>query len=407
MTFTVESKHAVSAGGDVPAGAEASYENTYNKGTVRKDDVATLTLTGLGGITIDKVDISMRSNKAAGAGTVTVKADGKALTTKSGSFKDWAGAFDKDNFHTIPIYSSSCTGVKTLEIQVTGSENSLWLNQFIIRYQQAPPRTVTLRNGTYTYAVMTEKQGGAGVVLPVLKDTAEWYFAGWSENHFYEIQTRPTILPATTLYQPVRDCTLWAVYSASTGTDDVIVTDPESGVYMYANLDEHFYYAMTGTPKDGIIGNGYIDTSNKEQYYSFSFNASLDIVYITHMLTGTPIGYSGTQMAAVSSPWSVYHNGEEFVLYTSVNDKKYVLWLNILDSSGEYYYAGLFPTDDVTNLPMRLLRPATIGETSYTCQPKFPLPVERPAAEASNETIIPFGNYELHINNGHKYLKIR
>ena len=99
LTLTVESKSSVVATGDIPPFAEASYTCSYQKGTVRQGDEAVLTLSNLGGLTINKVEVYIRSNQKAGAGMWTVTIDGQKVATKSGSFDQWFGAYDNTRYH--------------------------------------------------------------------------------------------------------------------------------------------------------------------------------------------------------------------------------------------------------------------------------------------------------------------
>ena len=75
MTWTVETKSTISSSGDVPAQVAAEYACSYQKGSVRNGDSATLTLASMGGLTIERVEMYMRSNKSAGAGVISVYAD--------------------------------------------------------------------------------------------------------------------------------------------------------------------------------------------------------------------------------------------------------------------------------------------------------------------------------------------
>ena len=52
MSWVVESKSSVSGSGDIPTGVSASYSCSYQKGTVRANDEATLILTGMGGLKV-------------------------------------------------------------------------------------------------------------------------------------------------------------------------------------------------------------------------------------------------------------------------------------------------------------------------------------------------------------------
>ena len=79
MTWTVETKSTVKGSGDVPAAVTADYACSYQKGTVRSSDNATLTLVGLNGIMVERIEMYMRSNKSAGAGVISVYADGARI----------------------------------------------------------------------------------------------------------------------------------------------------------------------------------------------------------------------------------------------------------------------------------------------------------------------------------------
>ena len=72
MTFTVENKSTVKASGSWPYSMSATYQNTGTKGNVTDKDTATLTVSGLDGIAIEKVNVYLKSNKNSGAGILTI-----------------------------------------------------------------------------------------------------------------------------------------------------------------------------------------------------------------------------------------------------------------------------------------------------------------------------------------------
>ena len=76
MTWTIKDKKTVTGEGTQPYGVVASYSCTNSKGTVRANDEAVLTLSQLGGVTIDKVEVYVKSNKTGGAGVFTVSLNG-------------------------------------------------------------------------------------------------------------------------------------------------------------------------------------------------------------------------------------------------------------------------------------------------------------------------------------------
>lgn len=409
MTWTVESKSVVKGSGEIPTGAVVAYTCSYQKGTVRSGDEAVLQITGLQRETIQRVDVWVKSNKSAGAGVFTMTADGAVLATKSGSLKDWVGQYDNTNYHRVNLWSGSMTNKDEWIIHLSGTENSLYIDRYEITYQPVPCRTVRLMNGGALYDELTETQGGAGVLLPMLSDTAEWDFVGWCDYEFWCTNTMPDVAPGGTRFYPETDMTLWAVYAYEEGEKGA-VTELADGDYLYVNTITKT--ALAGTPADGEMEFASINAYDKQLYYTMVFSANRDTAYVTHKLTNTPIGYNlQAKMAAVRSPWSVYHNGEQTVLYTTIGAKTYILWLSVCDGYGENCHAGLYQTSNVTSATtMQLLYPAGTEEPVYTCHPESGLGIE-PTEEGMNgsdkERVVQIGIYRLHIKNGKKYIKLQ
>ena len=148
MTFTVETKSTVKASGSWPYSMSATYQNTGTKGNVTDKDTATLTVSGLDGIVIEKVNVYLNSNKNSGAGILTMEADGKQFYSANGTYKGWFGVYDNTNYHAIG-WSGERT-VNELTIQVVGTTNSLHIEKYEItwRQQTSTAYDVTLMNGT-------------------------------------------------------------------------------------------------------------------------------------------------------------------------------------------------------------------------------------------------------------------
>ena len=170
MTWTVESKSNVSGEGEWPFDIEVGYSCTYQKGDVRAGDTATLVLSNLGNLSIEQVEVFVKSNKSSGAGIISVVGNEQLLARKDGTFKEWTGSYDNETFHPIAMLSEYCHGINELVISVVGTENSLHIEKFSVTYQMAPAHSVTLMNGTNVYKVMSEEKGGAGILLPSLPD---------------------------------------------------------------------------------------------------------------------------------------------------------------------------------------------------------------------------------------------
>lgn len=404
MTWTVKDKNTVTPSGTTPNGVAAEYSSSYQKGTVRNGDEAVLTLTGLGGRTVNGIDIYLHSNSSAGAGEIKVTADGKTVAAKEGTYKSWTGAYSSSSFRAVTVLNSSLPDVKELSISVKGTANSLYIEKYVITYQDLPPRTVTLMKGPDLYMTLTEPYRGEGVQLPVLPDTEEWRFAGWSEQHFWTIYTRPEMYYPALTYIPSCDVTLWAVYAYQPNVSTTYVTDLQTGEYLYVN--SHHMTALSGVPSGGKMAYAAANPMDEEQYYTFTF-ASPDTAFIIHSATHTPIGYSGTSLVAQPSPWLVHQNGEEVSFYTIYKGKKYALWLNVLYQTGDntVYHAGMLEAQNFTGTPMRLMRPVAQAE-AYTCHPEGEMDVENVPARTRSPYILRLGNYELRIHDGIKELRL-
>lgn len=405
MTLTVESKNAVIATGDMPPSVEAYYACNYQKGTVREGDEAVLELSGLCGVTINKVEVYIRSNKNSGAGTWFVSVNNQTVMTKSGSFDQWFSAFDNVDYHSLSLLPKAYSSVQEMAIRLQGTTNSLYIEKYVITYTPAPVHTVTLMRGNEVYQTLTEYIGGAGVFLPSMDDYNGWRFIGWSETEWDRTTERPQLIAANRQCYPLSDVTLWAAYEWIVPDDSVYISDLTDGEYLYLNTQSRM--ALAGVPDKGKMQPEPIDRAGLNQLYTVTFNAAKDTAYVVHTVTGIPIGYnSQRQMVADASPWRVYHRGVETILYTTIADKNYVLWLDIEDLQTGEYYAALTAANP-QNSPLRLANPASENEQVYTCHPEFGMGFEQSLETIKNEYILPFGCYEMIIRNGEKELRLR
>ena len=403
MTWTIASKSSVTPEGDFPAGMNAEYSCSYQKGTVREGDEAVLTLSNLGGITVEKVDISMRSNKTAGAGVITLTMNQQKEKEFSGTFRDWTGAYDNTDYHLLTLFEGQRTNVSEMAITVEGIANSLYIEKYVISYQPAKAYTVMLMAGNQVQATLTEPSGGAGIVLPEVDDYGSWQFVGWSRQEFWLKTWTPEYTPAGTWFYPQEDLTLWAVWRYSENGDTGYQTELNSGEYLYANRDAQI--AMAGFPSAEPMLPEPINVKSPNQIYYIDFRDNLTAV-IQHAESGNYIGYNGIALAQNNNPWLVYHAGDTTLFYIEQSGKKYSLWLNVWVSFSEPEYTGLQQTGSLNNSPMGLLLPQTGDkEPTYSCHPEAEDNALTPALD--NETIVPFGVYEIHVRNGEKQVLLR
>lgn len=368
MTWTVESKDAVTLaeGGTVPYDIDVSYGNTYNKGQLRAGDVATLVLGNLGGLTVERVSLAMRANAKSGAGTIEVEMNGNLL---SQSTILWALVSED-----VEVFRGQQNGVESMTIRVTGTENSLYVDAFTIEYSPRAPQSVVLMRGDTPIETLTEEHGMDGVILPWLDNEGHWRFRGWSKTEFWTIYEEPTYHHSNIRYFPEND-TLWAVYQwEEVNTDEMVYEEAiTSGVYMYVNRTTQ--QALTGVPTDGMMSYAKANVYDDNQHYMITLTGK-DTAYITHVPTGTPIGYNGTQLAAKASPWKVYHEGDQTLFWTTIGGKNYVLWLEIMNGTGSEFHAGLLQANPGPS-PMGLLGTMMPTEVfAFTCHPEVMLGVE-------------------------------
>lgn len=405
MTWTVETKSTVKGSGDVPAAVTADYACSYQKGTVRSGDNATLTLVGLNGIMVERIEMHMRSNKSAGAGVISVYTDGARIAQKEGSLRDWIGKYDNSAFYPIEVFVGQQRIQDSLVINLAGTTNSLYVEKYVITYQQAPTYTLTLMEGNGIYTALTESTGGAGVLLPSCPNKDEWQFVGWTDTPFWNVSSLPgNIYPPQTKIGLTENLTLWAVWRYMPHPEEMYMAEMQSGDYIYANTDNQL--AITGVVENGMMQQALVNPLDSNQIYHVDFDPSAQTATIQHLLTNQYIGCEATTLVAKPTHWMVCQNGIHTAFYTIHNGRKYVLWPNRIDEESGLRYAGLLITNDVTKTPTALIKPQSPNEQIYTCYPDHDMHLEQNPTH-THEIIVPFGIYEIHIIRGEKYIRLR
>ena len=404
MTFTVDTKSKVTADGTWPGSMSATYQNTGRKGDVTDKDTATLTVSGLDGIMIEKVEVYLKSNKSSGAGVITMRADWTEIYRAEGTFKEWFDAYDNENYHAIG-WSGEQT-VNELMVQVTGTTNSLHIEKYEITWTQASMvHEVTLMNGTET----VETLRGETVVLPSMPDTVNWHFVGWTVVPFYALDVVLHDLIGAGVYRPSADITLWAVYAYETPVEELAVTELQDGIYVYADMSRR--RAMSGGVVDGEAEANPVDLQDLMQHYEITFDIDgKAYIRLLYVYGEEYIGYEGNRLANIASGWEVYHEGSTTAFYTTYNNKVYMLYPNKLNEQSYTYSTVLQEVNDIAMAETALLETEGAFDVQWTCYPQVPFDVEltnEGMKELTNEWVIPFGNYELVIRNGRKELRLK
>lgn len=407
MTWTVESKSVVVGSGDIPSSTEVDYWCTYQKGSVRQGDTATLLLSNIGGIQIQKIEYSVKSNKESGAGTIIVMADDKTLATRSGTFKEWCGTYDAETYHSVTAWTGQQTISSYLCLQLEGTTNSLHINQFVITYQPAPAYSVDLLISNEHYATLTETSGGAGIELPTIDDRENWQFLGWAPHDSWQVNQLPnTWYQAGAHFYPTENSSLWALWQYRENKEPEYVTDLQDGDYLYLNRQDKL--AIKGAVSEGKMEHAAMSPDDEQQVYHIAFNATKDSATILHKATGQYIGYtngSSPKLKDAASKWQVWHGGDSTIFYfVNTQGKKYVLFTSLNSNIDK---AGVMKVNDETNAPTVLLS-AEQEKTNpvYTGHPECKLGTDF-VLSSDNDVVVPFGIYELHVWKEKKYLRLR
>lgn len=433
-TYTVTTAKTVEAGGDVPVGAEATFVATQGRGgQMTTGKSATLSLTGWDDYTIHSVTLSMHSNKTSGAGELAMTIGEQCVwEIADAPFEStaWYGAWSQA---WVDISKSIGRQVGTQEpvvIRITASENSLYVQRYTVEYSlsaQRPYRVALVTGLGGVEETLKERSRGEGVVLPLLRDTLNYSFAGWTEEELQGIQTEcPALLPAGERYYPAADCTLWAVWADKT-TVPTQVTDYDSGEYVVAHHNTYWEgHILTGSVHNKILAaqtgtKGYVIeldtavfdrldskawelTSAIRSEYGYTIDFLTDsTLRITHTNENAPIGYKNQDLAEKACDWR----------YTVLQDSTLLLWYTYKE---KYYYLtvayGKMAVSDklvayvqqVSSLPQTGgLRLFPLLERKYTGSPlqQADVPTTTPI-DRSTDVIVQFGIYKLHIKDGKK-----
>lgn len=268
VTYMISSRTAVRADGNEPVGAYAFYEQSATTGKIGQmtaGNYVSLNLYGYGGLRIRRVVVEMRSNNAAGAGTLNMQSgDSCVWSIEPSTFASdcWNGAYST-NFVPIEHVFAPRLRVQSgevLRIDIDALVSSLYVSSFTIDYieDQEETYTVTLSTGTsVSLPEITEEATGAGVVLPDWAYTdSVWHFVGWAETCTELTETAPVFYHAGERYYPDCHTTLYALYADADYFSNGIVQDTlfASGTYFVA--DAMWQCVASG----GLNGNGRLPT---------------------------------------------------------------------------------------------------------------------------------------------------
>lgn len=430
-TYTLSSTTTVEGSGDIPAGSTYKYERsatTGQKGQMTSGNSTRLYLNGWQNCQIQSIALRMRSNTDSGAGALQVTIDDIPVwIIDNAKFSEnyWAGEYTTN---WVEIKKDLVRTVNnTIEIQLSASVNSLYVDSYTISYTTIPPAcyTVNFCTGLDTRpSSISQNQIGEPIILPTWQDTALWNFIGWSEKEIEENMPISDLFPAESCYTPKYNTTLWAVYSDRESTTST--TNYQSGEYIISTYNA-FTEALTGSGMalEGKISDEHIPLckvemmpTTKGQFYLYTpiteeMIYQLDFtsdstLHITHSNSQTPIGHKENKLFSNAEKWNYKQlNDNSLGISYSYKNRNYALFFGIPNMSDKAvaYAQELeiekWATDGIYLFP--------VLRSKYTSWPfgKYDSVEQIYRPDISDGMIIRIGSHLLYIKNGKKHLLIQ
>lgn len=140
-SYEISSKTSVTTSGTAPDGSTAAYAQTYSTaGQMTANNSTTLTLSGYSGCKITGLTLSMKSNKSAGAGSMTATAGTTEFASiAAGAFNtaNWNGAFSQNYVNITPeVTAYTVQDNETITITIKATANSLYIQSYTITYEK-------------------------------------------------------------------------------------------------------------------------------------------------------------------------------------------------------------------------------------------------------------------------------
>lgn len=424
-TYTITSSSSVEESGNIPVGSEATYSRSGTTGRVGQMTAGNSTLLVLdnwGGIEIDSIALEMRSNKTAGAGSLNVSiGEDVVCKIKDADFSDknWNGDFS-DEWCRISRWIGEKVGSgEQIKILIQASKNSLYVNSYTIYYTLPEPEayTVSFVSGIgLEIPNSTEKSPLSGITLPYIKDTLDWTFIGWSESEVLESDSCPRIWQADEVYYPASHCKLWAVYTNERSQE--AISNYVSGEYALVNT--FWSRAMVGGIEDGMVSTRDVELSITETSYALLDKVTDDMVYAVNFLTDSTltienianeewIGYNEKGLDDSQKVWHYHILGDQSLC---IHQPQGVLFWGFGADAMQEHVVVYNAKVDWTLMQADGLRLFDIQNMYFTTWPFGKIDgvediIIPEFIEENTQYILHLGSYELHIQNGKKWLFVR
>lgn len=284
--YTIDTKTSVTSSGNIIEGSTATYTQTHkNKGQMTANNSTTLTLTGYQGYCLKGITLNIRSNTSAGAGGLVVKANEKVLAKINDGtpFNDkaWAGKYSNtlvDVELTILDEEYIIQENDVITIQITASENSLFINEYRV-YYDTYKETIPVQSIVLTHDTITLNVGeSAKIEASVLPENAT--------------DKRLKFVSANTNVVTVNDNGLIVAHKKETANIQVqsynakvvancliIVNDPSGDIPIDTPIDSSSSLEPISSSQDTIISN-----NNQSSTNNTCFNSSSQVVALISII---------------------------------------------------------------------------------------------------------------------------
>lgn len=154
VKYNVTAKDAVTVDTTLnaaPSDSTATYSNTYsysadNPGQLTKGKSSTLTLTGYAGTVIKSITLSMKSNKSAGSGSLSIKIGSTEVDSiATGAFyKNWYSSYSQSYVDIKRDINASVGEGESITIVIAATVNSLYCQSYTIEYETGASSSIVL-----------------------------------------------------------------------------------------------------------------------------------------------------------------------------------------------------------------------------------------------------------------------
>lgn len=140
VTYTVSSTTAVATSGVAPQGSAATYSQTYGtKCQMTAGNSITLTLSGFGGLKITGAEVSVKSNKSGGAGSLSLSSEDNTIAAIQGSAfntENWNNAWSTSYVTKVLDVTPTTIGSDdTIVLTIAATANSLYFESLTLYYE--------------------------------------------------------------------------------------------------------------------------------------------------------------------------------------------------------------------------------------------------------------------------------